>query len=74
MPAYSLAEFKTLLSTGVAIGGGKLGLMTEMAQAGLKYLRDDEVAACTPTCRHLRWPPTLSAPAQVLSPDETFSS
>jgi cytochrome c553 len=43
-PAYSLAEFKTLLSTGVAIGGRKLGLMTEMSQAGLKYLRDDEVA------------------------------
>jgi cytochrome c553 len=44
VPAYSLAEFKTLLSTGVAIGGRKLGLMTEMSQAGLKYLRDDEVA------------------------------
>ena len=44
-PAYSLAEFKTLLSTGVAIGGRKLGLMTEMAQGGLKYLRDDEVAS-----------------------------
>lgn len=44
-PAYPLAEFKTLLSTGVAIGGRKLGLMTEMAQSGLRYLRDDEVAA-----------------------------
>lgn len=44
VPAYSLAEFKTLLSTGVAIGGRKLGLMTEMSQGGLKYLRDDEVA------------------------------
>ncbi|MGB8326675.1 MAG: c-type cytochrome [Steroidobacteraceae bacterium] len=44
VPAYSLADFKTLLSTGVAIGGRKLGLMTEMAQGGLKYLRDDEVA------------------------------
>ena len=40
----TLAEFKTLLSTGVAIGGRKLGLMTEMSQAGLRYLRDDEVA------------------------------
>jgi len=44
VPAYSLAEFKTLLSTGVAIGGRKLGLMAEMSQAGLKYLRNDEVA------------------------------
>jgi len=44
VPAYSLAEFKTLLSTGIAIGGRKLGLMTEMSQGGLKYLRDDEVA------------------------------
>jgi hypothetical protein len=44
VPAYSLTEFKTLLSTGVAIGGRKLGLMTEMAQSGLSYLRDDEVA------------------------------
>jgi cytochrome c553 len=44
-PAYSLAEFKTLLSTGIAIGGRKLGLMTEMAQRGLRHLRDDEIAA-----------------------------
>ena len=45
VPAYSLAQFKTLLSTGIAPGGRKLGLMTEMSVAGLKYLRDDEVAA-----------------------------
>jgi mono/diheme cytochrome c family protein len=45
VPAYSLADFKTLLSTGVAIGGRKLGLMKEMSQSALKYLRDDEVAA-----------------------------
>jgi cytochrome c553 len=44
VPAYSLAEFNKLLSTGVATGR-KLGLMTEMAQSGLRYLRDDEVAA-----------------------------
>jgi cytochrome c553 len=45
LPAYSLADFRTLLSTGVATGGRKLGLMTEMSQAGLKYMSDDEVAA-----------------------------
>ena len=45
VPAYSLAEFKTLLSTGVATGGRKLGLMSEMSKLGLKYLRDDEIAA-----------------------------
>jgi cytochrome c553 len=45
VPAYSLAEFKTLLSTGVAIGGRRLGLMTEIAQGALRYLSDDEVAA-----------------------------
>ena len=44
VPADSLAEFKTLLSTGIAIGGRKLGLLTEMSQGALKYLRDDEVA------------------------------
>lgn len=43
--AYSLTEFKKLLSTGIAIGGRKLGLMTEMSQSALKYLRDDEVTA-----------------------------
>jgi len=45
VPAYSLAQFRTLLSTGIAPGGRKLGLMTEMSVAGLKYLRDDEVTA-----------------------------
>ena len=45
VPAYSLAEFKTLMSTGIATGGRKLDLMTEMARAGLKDLRDDEVDA-----------------------------
>lgn len=44
VPAYSLAQFRTLLSTGIAPGGRKLGLMTEMSVAGLKYLRSDEVA------------------------------
>ena len=43
--AYSLADFKTLLSTGVAVGGRKLGLMTEMSQGALKYMRDDEIEA-----------------------------
>jgi hypothetical protein len=37
-------RIETVLSTGVAIGGRKLGLMTEMAQSGLRYLRDDEIA------------------------------
>ena len=45
MPAYTLANFKTLLSTGIATGGRKLGLMTEMSRGALKYLSDDEVAA-----------------------------
>ena len=45
MPAYSLADLKTLLSTGIATGGRKLGLMSEMSQGALKYLSDDEVAA-----------------------------
>lgn len=45
VPAYSLADFRTLLSTGIAMGGRKLGLMTEMSQSALKYLNDDEVAA-----------------------------
>ena len=44
-PAYSPADFKTLMSTGIAIGGRKLGSMTEMSQAALKYMRDDEMAA-----------------------------
>jgi len=45
VPAYSLADFRTLLSTGIAMGGRKLGLMTEMSQSALKYMSDDEVAA-----------------------------
>ncbi len=45
VPAYSLADFRTLLSTGIAMGGRKLGLMTEMSQGSLKYMRDDEVTA-----------------------------
>jgi cytochrome c553 len=44
VPAYSLDQFHTLMSTGLAPGGRKLGLMTEMS-GGLKFLRDDEVAA-----------------------------
>ena len=45
VPAYSLADFRTLLSTGIAMGGRKLGLMTEMSQSALKFMNDDEVAA-----------------------------
>ena len=45
LPAYSLADFRTLLATGIATGGRKLGLMTEMSQSALKYMSDDEVAA-----------------------------
>ena len=45
VPTYSLADFKTLLSTGIATGGRKLGLMTEASKSALKYLRDDEIAA-----------------------------
>jgi cytochrome c553 len=45
VPAYSPDQFRTLLTTGIAPGGRKLGLMTEMSVAGLKYLRDDEVTA-----------------------------
>lgn len=43
VPGYSLDQFRTLMSTGLAPGGRKLGLMTEVS-GGLKYLRDDEVA------------------------------
>lgn len=45
VPAYSLADFRTLLSTGIPLGGRKLGLMKEMSQSALKYMSDDEVAA-----------------------------
>ena len=45
VPAYSLGDFRTLLSTGIAMGGRKLGLMTEMSQSALKYMNDDEVTA-----------------------------
>ena len=59
VPAYSLADFRTLLSTGIAMGGRKLGLMTEMSQSALKYLNDDEVAAVYAY---------LSAPEEVGNP------
>jgi cytochrome c553 len=42
--AYSLDDFKVLLSTGKAVGGREVGMMSEAARLGLKYLRADEVA------------------------------
>lgn len=43
--AYSLNDFKVLLSTGKATGRRELGLMSEVARSGLRYLRADEVTA-----------------------------
>ena len=59
MPAYSLADFRTLLSTGVAPGGRKLGLMKEMSLSGLKYMSDDEVTA---VYAYLSTPETATQP------------
>ena len=49
-PVASQAQVQAALrqgagQLGIATGGRKLGLMTEMSQAALKYLSDDEVAA-----------------------------
>ena len=43
--AYDLEQFKTLLRSGVAPGGKKLGLMRRVAIADFRHLRDDEIQA-----------------------------
>jgi mono/diheme cytochrome c family protein len=43
--AYDLDQFRTLLRTGAAPGGKKLGLMARISQKDLRYMRDDEIAA-----------------------------
>jgi mono/diheme cytochrome c family protein len=43
--AYSEAQFRHLLRTGVALGGRPLGLMAEVARERFTHLRDDEVHA-----------------------------
>jgi cytochrome c553 len=43
--AYELADFETLLRTGVAAGGRRLGLMSETAPGRFKALSHEEIAA-----------------------------
>jgi mono/diheme cytochrome c family protein len=41
--AYDLAQFRTLLRTGVPPGGRDLGMMKEAAERNLSYLNEEEV-------------------------------
>lgn len=41
--AYDLDQFKTLLRTGKAAGGKKLGLMKEVAEKDFVHLTDAEI-------------------------------
>jgi cytochrome c553 len=41
--SYSQADFARLMKTGIAVGGRKLGLMTEAAQGRFAHLNDAEV-------------------------------
>lgn len=43
--AYDLADFERLLRTGVAVGGRKLGLMSETAPGRFNVLSHEEIAA-----------------------------
>jgi len=43
--AYDLDQFRTLLRTGAAPGGKKLGLMANVAKEDFSHMRDDEIAA-----------------------------
>jgi mono/diheme cytochrome c family protein len=43
--AYSLADFRRLLSEGVALGGREVGLMSQVGRSRFAHLTDDEVAA-----------------------------
>jgi mono/diheme cytochrome c family protein len=43
--AYDLSDFKTLMRTGIAAGGRRLGLMTETAPARFTAFSDQEVEA-----------------------------
>jgi mono/diheme cytochrome c family protein len=43
--AYDLAQFKTMMRTGAAPGGKKLGLMASVAKNDFSHMRDDEIAA-----------------------------
>ena len=43
--AYDLAQFQTMLRTGVAPGGKDIGLMGRIARSDFKYLTDEEIAA-----------------------------
>jgi mono/diheme cytochrome c family protein len=41
--AYSIDDFRKLMSTGVGLGDRDLGLMTQVAQSRFKHMTDDEV-------------------------------
>ena len=43
--AYDLQQFKTLLRTGVPVGGNKLGMMGSVARDDFSHLKDEEIAA-----------------------------
>ena len=43
--AYDFAQFKTMMRTGAAPGGKKLGLMASVAKNDFSHMRDDEIAA-----------------------------
>ena len=43
--AYDLAQFETMLRTGIAPGNKNIGVMGEVARSDFKYLKDDEIAA-----------------------------
>ena len=43
--AYDLDQFRTMLRTGAAPGGKKLGLMASVAKEDFRFMRDDEIAA-----------------------------
>jgi cytochrome c553 len=43
--AYSRADFARLMKSGIAVGGRKLGLMTEVAQSRFAHLNDAEIRA-----------------------------
>src|SRR4051812_31605059 len=43
--AYSAADFRQLMKTGIGLGGRKLGVMTNWARGELSHFNDDEIEA-----------------------------
>ena len=68
MAGYSDAAFRRLMKTGIAVGGRKLGLMTEVGTTRFPHLTDDELSAMRLYLQRLYGPPALAESVSEVKP------